>query len=71
MWYINKSYSKKKKIEALGFYINYVVYKSHTDIQNIDVGKGFILTMWYINLLIRLSVYKNTPCFILTMWYIN
>ena len=33
--------------------------------------KGFILTMWYVNLALSMSLTASTSRFILTMWYVN
>ena len=34
-------------------------------------GKGFILTMWYVNVDTKEKKIVKSTCFILTMWYVN
>ena len=41
------------------------------EILDFIIGDSFILTMWYVNLNIRLALYLYVIGFILTMWYVN
>ena len=40
-------------------------------LSDITIFIGFILTMWYVNLALSMSLTASTSRFILTMWYVN
>ena len=52
-------------------YINYVVCKLNSLVQNNRNFYGFILTMWYVNVSFTQGTGVIVLGFILTMWYVN
>ena len=61
----------KDNMEALGFYINYVICKYWKTHLGLVWRSCFILTMWYVNSLQSISTLSPAVSFILTMWYVN